>query len=108
VTEELARLDETIGLDANGWFDAECVHCRAARAEGCRGYYVPAKKKHDDSTTLMIYLHALTNDGAQWSHAAPLPPWALEIASSDDISAKIPDYVPPQPPEGPARTAGTS
>jgi len=31
--------------------------------QGCRGYYVPLKQKHDDSSTLLIYLHALTNDG---------------------------------------------
>ena len=24
---------------------AGCIHCRACRAEGCKGYYVPLKKK---------------------------------------------------------------
>jgi hypothetical protein len=56
---------------------------------------VPQKQKHDDSSTLFIYLHALTNEGCGWSHSAPLPAWALEMASIEELSCKIPGYLPP-------------
>ena len=45
VSEELARHDPALSLEANGWVDEHCVHCKQSRAEGCRGYYVPIKRK---------------------------------------------------------------
>ncbi len=33
-----------ISCRKNGWFDENCVHCKASDQEGCKGYYVPLKK----------------------------------------------------------------
>lgn len=41
MTEDQARNDEELGLEKNGWYDAGCIHCQNATAQGCKGYYVP-------------------------------------------------------------------
>jgi hypothetical protein len=57
VWEDGARDDPALGLEANGWADADCVHCEQSRKEGCRGYFVPAKRKAGRPHRFLSLLH---------------------------------------------------
>lgn len=95
--EAAAREDEALNLAARGWEDPDCPHCRRAKEEGCRGYYVAVKRKFDDSNALSICLHALTNEGPGWAFAAGLPGWATDMAPAAALVAAIPGYQVPLP-----------
>jgi len=95
VTEQLARQDASLNLESNNWVDPNCIFCRTALKEGCRGYYVPAKQKHDDSNTLFIWLHALRITGdSGWTYSAPFPNWAIDLVDEERLKQMVADYKP--------------